>query len=250
MKAFQKLIAPDQLTGKQFDKLLADAWFPTRQSIFTLTHHLFKDVFIEDIQKIYWLRFPIAEIQTHTSHRRIMKMNGGFHFEVQDFYEIKPEHIELYSEYFIKMDFDGYVSISDCLGTDVCCNSIFNAKSLGIYDGSKIIAMGIFYLGEISCASILHFYDPRYKKYSLGKYLILLTIQYLREKGYLYYYPGYLLNGNPKMDYKLFLGSESAYWYDFDKSGWEKFHPGILNPEEYTLEEELSIVAKLIYREA
>ena len=59
----------------------------------------------------------------------------------------------------------------------------------------------------------LHFFDPEYNQFSPGKYLILMTLDYCRLQGLEWYYPGYIIQGNPKMNYKLFLGQEVAQYY-------------------------------------
>ena len=97
-----------------------------------------------------------------------------------------------------------------------------------VYDGDQLIAAGYFDLGDTAAASILHFFDPQYARYSLGKYLILLTIEYLKDQGYEYYYPGYVVEGLPKMDYKLFLGKEEAEYFDPEAVAWLKFDDNIL----------------------
>ncbi len=107
-------------------------------------------------------------------------------------------------------------------------HNIYNTKCISIFDAGKLVAAGYFDVGTISGTSILHFFDPEYSRYSLGKYLILLTIDYLKERGYTFYYPGYLVEGLPKMNYKLFLGKEEAQSFDPEAIGWKYFDERIL----------------------
>nr|GFD32934.1 hypothetical protein [Tanacetum cinerariifolium] len=51
---------------------------------------------------------------------------------------------------------------------------------------------------------------PDYRKHSLGKYLLLLKTEYAREQQLAYYYPGYLVYGYSKFDYKLFASPEAT----------------------------------------
>jgi arginine-tRNA-protein transferase len=83
-------------------------------------------------------------------------------------------------------------------------------------------------VGAKTAASILHFYDPTYGKYSLGKYLILLTLDYLKSQHYEFYYPGYVVEGLNKMNYKLFLGKEYAEYFDPETISWKPFQDSIL----------------------
>jgi arginyl-tRNA--protein-N-Asp/Glu arginylyltransferase len=62
----------------------------------------------------------------------------------------------------------------------------------------------------------------------LGKYLILLTLDYLRTNDYRYYYPGYVVEDLDKMDYKLFLGKDQAEYFKPEILSWEFFKDELL----------------------
>ena len=94
--------------------------------------------------------------------------------------------------------------------------------------------MGLFDNGEESATSILHFYDHGYSRHSLGRYLMLLTVDWLREHGFRYYYPGYITSGDKRFDYKLFLGQDHACCYDHGRKTWVPFSEDILQPQEYS----------------
>ena len=98
--------------------------------------------------------------------------------------------------------------------------------------------MGLFDTGEEAAASILHFYDPEYNRYSLGRYLMLLTVDWLKNQGHRYYYPGYIASEDSRFDYKLFLGTANAQYFDHKRNAWMPFSRGILQPEEYTEDDE------------
>jgi arginine-tRNA-protein transferase len=75
----------------------------------------------------------------------------------------------------------------------------------------------------------MNFYHPDYKKYSLGKYLMLLKMKYAIELHMQYYYTGYLALGISKFDYKIFPHSSLIEvfipslncWFPFDEIGKE-----------------------------
>jgi arginyl-tRNA--protein-N-Asp/Glu arginylyltransferase len=110
---------------------------------------------------------------------------------------------------------------------------VFDTHCVRIYDENKLIAMGLFDKGKVSIASILNFFDPHYSKYSLGKYIILLIIEKMKEWGMFCYFPGYIVAGKPKFDYKLFLGEEAAKYMNKELS-WIIFDRSILIPEKST----------------
>lgn len=240
--AYHKSLAPDSLPGPDLDHYLAQGWYRMHQHIFSTTHLL-----AEDCWRVHWLRFPLVEMKETSTHRRIRKRNQGFKVSIDEFAGIRPEHEELYGIYRGSIDFNGALSIHQSLLDEVDTNrNIFNTNCISIYDGDKLIACGYFDVGNDSSASILHFYDPGYKQYGLGKYLILLTIDYLKSNGFKFYYPGYVIAGNPKMDYKLFLGREAAYYFDPRTESWKIFEDSILKAEEYSETDKLEVIIALL----
>lgn len=181
------------------------------QTIFT-TSHLFRD---EDTTplRVHWLRYPVESVRARASHRRIYNRNKHFKVELADPFSHMAELDTLYEKYLTTIDFEGYPNIENATYKSNGTN-IYNTKAIIIRDGKQIVSCGIFHEGANSTASILHFYDPEYKKYSPGKYLILRTLDYCRLRGMKWYYPGYVIEGNPKMNYKLFLGEKIAQYYD------------------------------------
>jgi arginyl-tRNA--protein-N-Asp/Glu arginylyltransferase len=77
----------------------------------------------------------------------------------------------------------------------------------------------------------VNFYDPAYESYSPGKFLILKTLEFMREKGYEWYYPGYIIVDRPCFNYKLFLGKESAQYYCPDDEVWKPYNDKIMERE-------------------
>lgn len=219
MTPYYHSLSPEELSGSDLDQLLALGWYRMHQSIFTSSH-----IGLDEPYRVHWLRYSLSEIRDHTSHRRIRNRNKDFRFSIEDFKSLSAAQVELHHQYRASINFDGALSIADCLfGDDYSGNNIYTTKCISVFDQKKLIAVGYFDVGEVSAASILHFFDPAYGKYSPGKYLILLTIDYLRHHRYTWYYPGYIIEGLPKMDYKLFLGKESAQYFDQEAIDWKYF---------------------------
>jgi arginine-tRNA-protein transferase len=194
------------------------------QYLFTCSH-------IEhgELYRVHWLRYALSEIKTHPSHKRIRSRNRNFQYIIEDLTHVRVDHAELHYRYRSSIDFDGAWSIEDCLfGDDEVERNMFTTKCISVFDDDKLIAAGYFDVGQKAAASILHFFDPGYRSYSLGKYLILITLDYLCAHGYHWYYPGYIVSGLPKFDYKLFLGKEEAQYFDPQSASWKCFQEGIL----------------------
>ena len=224
MTHYYNSFRPEQLTGADLDKLLALGWYRMNQTIFTSSH-----VGLEEIYRVHWLRYAIHEISIHASHRKIHKRNNNTHFTIEDFTTVRSDHQGLHQRYYESIAFEGAMSIEECLfGEESTDSNIYNTKCISVFEGNQLIAGGYFDLGDHAAASILHFFDPLYKGNSLGKYLILLTIDYLKSTQYQFYYPGYVVEGNSKMNYKLFLGKEAAQYFDPETVSWKYFQENIL----------------------
>lgn len=243
MLAYYKTLIPESLPGSELDRYLAMGWYRMNQTLFTTTH-----LFLEDLCRVHWLRFPLQEMRDRGSHRRMRRRTRGFKVTIENFGSLQPEHEELYSRYRESIDFDGAPSIQQCLlNEEGAHRNLFRTQCISVFDENKLIAGGYFDLGERSAASILHFFDPAYKRYSLGRYLILATVDYLKSCGYEFYYPGYVIAGVPKMDYKLFLGKEAAQSFDPGTETWIPFENRMLASEEYSEREKWEVILALLH---
>ena len=226
---------PRHLTRKELDELLSQGWFRMYLRVFTASHY---NTWPEPtLLKLYWLRYAVDEVVDRRSHIRIRGRSSGFSVDCRPFQSPTADEEAFFSKYRSACGFDAYNSIQSALFGVSRRPSIFHTMALRVRDGSRLIAMGLFDIGEVSGASILHFYDRSYKGLSLGKYLMLLTIDWLKAEGFRYYYPGYIAPGNPRFDYKLFLGTEHARYYEQTLDSWVPFSQEIMQPLEYSKNE-------------
>ncbi len=63
-------------------------------------------------------------------------------------------------------------------------------------------------------------YDPAYKKYSLGKFMIYEKMLYCKDENFSYFYPGYFVPGYTMFDYKLEIGKPAIEYFDVHKKEW------------------------------
>jgi leucyl-tRNA---protein transferase len=226
-------IRPETLSGSFLDQLLALGWYRMHQALFTCSH-----VELDNLYRVYWLRYSLRELRDRPEHRRIRNRASNFRYAIKSFTEIPSAHKELHTRYRASIDFDGALSIEECLfGDEDSGRNIYTTKCVSIFDGNKLIAGGYFDVGETASASILHFFDPNYSRYSLGKYLILLTVDHLKQNGHIFYYPGYVIEGLAKMNYKLFLGKNEAQYFDPEEGTWKYFQNHILTGQPSNMEQ-------------
>lgn len=237
-RMFYEVDRLDQIKGHRLDNYLENGWFRMQSTIYRNSHII--DAENTRIYKVWRLKYVISEIQAHASHKRIWKRNNNFEVIFSDNCTITEEDNDLYSRYFSSVNFDGYRNIEEAI-SDNGRLDVFDTHCVRIYDENKLIAMGLFDKGKASIASILNFFDPSYSKYSLGKYIILLIVDKMKEWGMFCYFPGYIVAGKPKFEYKLFLGEESAKYLNREKN-WVSFNRSILKPETSTFNKFIDFV--------
>lgn len=210
-KHYPQLILPEEL-----DNYLGTGWYRMGQTIFT-THFL---CFGEDFYSAIWVRLPIEGYRFRKNLQKLLNRNGRlFRTEVRKA-SLTPEKERLFRRY--KTSFPGILapSLKDSLldGEDF---NIFDTHEIAVYDRDKLIATSFFDLGKQSAASIMGIYDPAYSKYSLGFYTMLLEIAFCMEQGILHYYPGYVVPGYSRFDYKLRIGD--VEFFNLPDSQWKPY---------------------------
>ena len=194
---------PPQIKGDVFDMYLSAGWYRYGNKIFTI------DFFTENekIYQVYWLRYNIPKLKLSESYQKILNKNKRFSYKIIPF-QNTSELEALHAVYFENIDFVTTSSIEELM-EDVT-GAIYNSMLIEIRDDNKLIAAGIFDYGNNSIAGIKNIFHPDYKKYSLGKYLMILKCQYCAQHNIEWYYPGYFAPGYKKFDYKLTIDAEAT----------------------------------------
>lgn len=209
------LVNPGKLSSYELDHFLENGWFRIGAKMFTTTFLTFENQFYNAV----WIRIDLKNMQLSKSQTNILKRSRNFRVEVAPF-EYTTEKEDLYYAYKEAMPFTPSSSLNKLLEYEDA-DETFNSHEVCIYDGSKLIACGIFDLGEIAAEGIVSFYHPDYRKYSLGKLLVLEKIKYCKEKGLSWFYPGYVAPGYDKFNYKLEIGRSQTEYLNFLSSRWD-----------------------------
>ncbi|MEM1216065.1 MAG: arginine-tRNA-protein transferase, partial [Bacteroidota bacterium] len=132
-------------------------------------------------------------------------------------FQLNLEKEALYQLY--RANFQGYIarSLVESLLEEEDYN-IYNTVEAQIYDGDTLVGLSFFDVGEDAVSSILGIYHPRYQQYSLGYYTMLLEMEYCRRQQIRYYYPGYVVPGYTRFDYKLRIGAVD--YLSLAEGGW------------------------------
>jgi arginine-tRNA-protein transferase len=214
---------PEQLTGQELDVFLEKGWYRMGQSIFT-THFISLQ---ERIHRVFWLRYNLNSLVLGRTHHRLIKKNKQFKTLIKPM-EITDELEELYALYKTGIDFEPAQSIHHWLYGDQV-NNVFDTDLVEVRDNEKIIAAGIFDKGHNTIAGIMNFYHPDYKKFSLGKYLILAKMRYAKANNKQWYYPGYIVYNHPGFDYKLFADKSATELFIPEQEGWKLYTAELLD---------------------
>lgn len=206
---------PNTLSGEELDRYLAEGWFRMGQSIFTTNFLNFKHQFYSAI----WLRLALAKCDLTKSRDKIRKVSEKFLVEIRPA-TIDAERESLFLRYRSQVSFEPSSSIQSLLYGRASQN-VFNTYEVTVRDGGKLIGCGYFDLGKKSTAGITSFYDPEYKKFSLGKFLIFQKIAFAISEGYEFFYPGYFVPGYPSFDYKLKIHGEAQEFFDLPSATWQ-----------------------------
>lgn len=206
------------MRGNKLDICLSNGYFRMQQYVFTCRFEFFGN---EGPYPVLWLRVVLAKVRYGKDQRRLLRVNEKFSVAIKPL--LISEEIEtLYTAYRNSVNFDAPNSIESNL-LDGAAHNAFSSHVVEIRDGSRLIAAGIFDDGLESIAGIMNFYHPAYRKYSLGKYLMLLKINYAQDQKKTYYYPGYVATNYPKFDYKLFPGEAATEVFDSTSGRWFPF---------------------------
>ena len=213
-----------QVHGLLLDSYLNQGWFRIGQFIFTTDYVPGSD----SNYRVFWLRYRLSSYTFGRKQQKLLKTNERFSATIRPL-QITDELNDLYQNYYDKLNFPASPSLRFNLyefgGIESVGHNVFDSFLIELRDQEKLIAAGVFDKGINSLAGIINFYHPNYKKFSLGKHLMLLKMEFAIREGLEFYYPGYIALGYNKFDYKLFPGEENAEIYDPISENWFKFDP-------------------------
>jgi leucyl-tRNA---protein transferase len=209
---------PKKLNGKELDNFLEMGWYRMGQSVFT-THFIMPT---DKMYRVFWLRYNLKHIAFSKSQQRIKSQNRQFNVSVKPA-KITREIEKLYADYKTIINFSGAESVYQWLYGDGKPSDVFDTQIIEIRDKDKLIAVGIYDQGAESIAGIMNFYHPDYKKFSLGRYLIMLKIELCQNRNLCWYYPGYVVYQRPEFDYKLCVDNNAVEVLIPELEGWQLF---------------------------
>ncbi len=209
----------ENFKGKTLDQFLSAGWYRMGSTLFT-TKFIYP--FNNEITAgVFWLRYLVDNVRLNKKSLALFAKNSRFTFEYKSF-ALTGELITLHQLYTQNLKFT--TSGSLVLLLEDIYNIVFDSTIIEVRDDGKLVAAGIFDIGTESIAGIINFYNPDYKKFSPGKFLILLKYQFCVKNNIPLYYPGYFMPQYPIFDYKLFLDKNATEVFLPDEKKWIPYH--------------------------
>ena len=201
---------PITLSKKRLDGYLAAGWFRSGAMLFRAKITCFENNLYTPIN----VRIRLTDYVMSRSQQKLYNRNSRlFRFEVRKA-TITEEKERLFSgqqqrfRSFLNNSLEEFMSMSHR----------FDTHEVAVYDEDRLVAVSFFDIGHNSIMSLLGLFDQSYSKYSLGIYTMLVEMQYAKEAGMQWYYPGYVHEVPSIYDYKLKLGR--CQIFDWDTRRW------------------------------
>ena len=148
-------------------------------------------------------RIIINKFKYSESFKRVLKKNKGLKIKVINSKSNKKNY-ELFQKYLkfkhknAEMEKMSYLDYRTMLEVTPS-----KTKLLEIYNNNNIVGAVLFDIYINSISAIYSYYDPKYKKSSLGTFLILNLIKLSKKKNKKYLYLGHYIKQCKKMSYKI-----------------------------------------------
>ena len=209
MSRHTRIYYPKVLTRVQLDDYLARGWYRIGQSMMTCRFLVFEEV----LRTTIWTRLPLAGHRFRKGQRKTLrKLRREFDIRVQRA-RIDPDRERIYQQYRSEARGDRSPNLRSFL-LDSGSRSVFDTWEVSFWRGSTLVAFSWFDAGETSLQSLLGAYPPEESKWGLGYASMLVEIEHGMAEGYAHHYTGYVMPGEPAMDYKLRVGE--VEWLDTD----------------------------------
>lgn len=196
-----RVVRPELLTPDELDDYLERGWFRIGQAMMTCRVVQFDG----ELRPAIWTRLPLHGHVFRKSSRKLLARNTR-RFRVETARaSIDDEREALYQRYLVVARGERSPTLVDFLYGD-SDRDVFDTREISLWDGDTLVAFSWFDRGRTGVQSLIGVYDPTLERHSLGFTTMLLEVQHAQEEGLRYHYPGYVLPGDPAMDYKLRLG--------------------------------------------
>jgi arginine-tRNA-protein transferase len=175
----------------------------------------FRRYFMEDgenILAVQPLRVLIDEFQPSKSQRRVLRRNADLELRIRPTV-LQDDLRAMFDAHVQRFTLNLPPSLESFLGDQpngVPCENV----TLAVYAGERLVAASFLDLGKTSVSSVYAIFDPVESRRSLGVFTMLQEIEFARQRGCTFYYPGYACHEPSPYDYKKQFGGLQGYDWD------------------------------------
>ncbi|MDZ4289959.1 MAG: hypothetical protein U0984_18480 [Prosthecobacter sp.] len=163
------------------------------------------------MRQITPLRLDLARFTPSKSQRRVLRKNADLRCEFVPA-ELSEEARSMFERHKVRFldnvpdDLETFFSPEPAT---VPCECV----ECRVWAGETLVALSFLDLGARATSAVYGVFDPGHSRRSLGIYTMLKEIEFSRQRGCLFYYPGYATREPSAYDYKKqFRGLEILHW--------------------------------------
>lgn len=212
---------PELVPPEDLDRYLKDGWYRIGQAMVSC-----RFVWSQDgrLRSAIWTRTRLEGYRFRRSHRKLNNRNRRRFTVTHGPLVVDAEREDLYTRYRAHARGSRPPTLRQALDGDSDAD-LFDTRQISIVDDDgRLVAFCAYDVGNESLQSLIGVYDPDWAKHSLGFWTLLLEVEHAIELGLKYHYAGYVLPGEPSMDYKLRIGAmEFLHPVHAEWRPWEDF---------------------------
>lgn len=201
---YTRIHHPTEVPPADLDRYLRLGWYRIGQAMVTCRFVWAQDGSLRDA---VWTRTDLHRYVQRRSHRRVNRRNRQRYRVVERPLVLDDEHEALYQRYLTVAQGQRPATLAGALHGGAPLDRFPTRELALLTQDGDLAGFCAFDLGNDSLQSLMGVYDPAFRRDGLGFWTLLLEVEHALELGLRYHYAGYVLPGDPTMDYKLRVGA-------------------------------------------
>lgn len=188
-------MSESQLTGRQFDDLLALGYRRYGPLVYRTQCH--------DCQACEPIRIPVRQFAPKRTLARTLRKGGEIFTATVGETIVNDERIALFNKHRDERGLNRRdVAFTDADYEFWFIESCVKTVEIAYRAEGKLVGVAICDLGERAMSAVYTFYDPDFEPYSPGSYSVLYQWQLCQQWSFDFLYLGFFVAGSPHMQYK------------------------------------------------
>jgi arginyl-tRNA--protein-N-Asp/Glu arginylyltransferase len=169
-----------------------------------------------EVDVIWPLRIDLQRFEVSKSQRRVLRRNADVEVVFQPA-QRDPEAEALFQRHKARFTRNIPESLDSFISAEparVPCECVECRVTLG----GDLVALSFLDVGAAGTSSVYGVFEPEHARRSLGLFTMLREIEFSRERGCRWYYPGYATRGPSAYDYKKQFAALQVL--DWESGAW------------------------------